>query len=113
MSNSKRYGNDHYWCFIEDGWSGKEVVIWKGLKEHEEIIARAVSKYDAKVIIDALLQHVSVEDKNKFGKKELAFLEFVESNCVEPYSTMAANAVMWNDWETYKKLKSEFPVIYS
>lgn len=111
--NTTKYGNDRYWCFVEDGWSGKEVAIWRGPENQEEIIARAANKYDAKTIIDALLQYTAVEDKNKFSKKELAFLEFVASNCVEPYATMASNALMWNDWETYNKLKSEFPVIYS
>lgn len=111
--NATRYGNDNYWCFIEDGWNGKEVAIWKGPQEHEEIIAHAKDKYEAKTIVDALLQHTSIEDKNKFSKKELAFLEFVASNCVEPYATMASNAILWNDWTSYNKLKTDFPTIYS
>lgn len=111
--STKKYGTDRFWCFIEDGWTGKEVAIWRGPKDKEEIIARAPNKYDAKTIVDALLGHTTIEDKNKFAKKELAFLEFVEANCVEPYSTMAANAILWGDWETYNKLKSDFPVIYS
>jgi len=111
--NSKKYGNDNYWCFIEDGWTGKEVAIWKGPKEQEEIIARASNKYEAKNIVDALLQYNTIEDKTKFSKKELAFLEFVSSNCVEPYATMASNAILWNDWSVYNKLKTDFPTIYS
>lgn len=110
---AKKYGNDRYWAFIEDGWNEKEVAIWKGPEDQEEVIARAKNKYEAKAIIDALLSHSTVEDKNKFGKKEMAFLEFVCSNCVEPYATMASNAILWNDWDVYNKLKSEFPVIYS
>lgn len=109
----KKYGNGNYWCFIEDGWNGKEVAIWRGPEGQEEIIARAKDKYEAKTIVDALLKHTEIEDKSKFSKKEMVFLAFVESNCVEPYSTMASNAILWNDWETYKKLKDEFPVIYS
>jgi hypothetical protein len=108
-----KYGNDKFWCFIEDKWTGKEVAIWKGPKDQEEVIAHAVNKYEAKSIVDALLSHNTAEDKNKFSNKELAFLEFVTAHCIEPYATMASNAVLWNDWEVYNKLKSEFPVIYS
>lgn len=113
MNNVKKYGNDHYWTFIEEGWNGKEVAIWKGPDGQEEVIARAKNKYDAKFIIDALLNYACVEDKTKFGKKELAFLEFVCSNCIEPYATMASNAIIWNDREAYDKLKNDFPTIYS
>ena len=108
-----KYGNEHYWAFIEDGWNGKEVALWKGPSDVAEIFARAKDKYEAKVIIDALLNYVQVEDKTKLGKKELAFLDFVCANCVEPYATMAHNAILWNDHDAYNKLKSEFPVIYS
>ena len=111
MSN-KRYGNDHFWCFIEDGWNGKEVAIWRGPQDKEEVIARAINKYEAKTIIDALLSYVQVEDKTKFGKKELAFLEFMMANCIEPYATMSSNAILWNDREAYEKLKTDFPTIY-
>jgi len=111
--SSKRYGNDHFWCFLEDGWAGKEVAIWKGPENVEEIIARVKDKYDAKTIVDALLNYVHIEDKTKFGKKEQAFLEFVCANCVEPYATMASNAILWNDRETYNKLKTDFPTIYT
>jgi len=110
---TRKYGNNLFWCFIEDVWSDKEVAIWRGPENTEEIIARARDKYEAKTIVDALLSYVQVEDKTKFGKKELAFLEFARSNCVEPYATMAANAILWNDRDTYNKLKTEFPVIYS
>lgn len=110
---AKKYGNDKFWCFIEDGWDSKEVAIWKGPQDQEEVIARALNKYDAKTIVDALLHHTVIEDKTKFGKKEICFLEFVMANCVEPYATMASNAMLWNDKETYNKLKSDFPVIYS
>lgn len=111
--STKKYGNNNYWCFIEDEWTGKEVAIWQGPEDKEQIIARAPNKYDAKTIVDALLTHNKLVDDNKFSKKELAFLEFVEANCVEPYATMASNAILWGDWETYNKLKTDFPVIYS
>lgn len=111
--SAKKYGNEKYWCFIEDGWDGKEVAIWRGPADKEEVIARATDKYEAKAIVDALLNYVSIEDQCKFGKREAAFLEFIMANCQEPYATMASNALLWNDKETYKKLKSDFPVIYS
>ena len=111
--SSKKYGNDQYWCFIEDEWSTREIAIWRGPKEHEEIVARAPNKYDAKLVVDALTQYRTTDNKNIFTKKEMAFLEFVVAHCVEPYSTMAANAILWNDWDTYNKLKSDFIQIYS
>ena len=113
MSTESKYGNDHYWCFIEDGWSGKEIAIWRGPDGHEEIIARASDKYEAKGIVDALLALSNSSQGISLSKKALAFLEFVKANCPEPYSTMAVNAILWNDQETYKKLLSDFPVIYS
>jgi hypothetical protein len=109
--NSKKYGNDHFWAFIDEK-PGKEVAIWKGPEGSEEIIARATDKYEAKQIIDALLNYVHIEDKTKLGKKEMAFLEFIASNVVEPYSTMASNAIIWNDREVYLRLLNDFPTIY-
>lgn len=111
--SSTRYGNDHFWCFLEDGWNGKEVAVWKGPENSEEVIARAKDKYEARTIVDALLNYVHIEDKTKFGKKELAFLEFVCANCVEPYATMASNAILWKDREIYTKLKTNFSTIYT
>lgn len=114
MSNNlKRYGNDDYWCFIEESWNNKEVAIWHGREGQEEILAKASNKYDAKLIVDALLNFQNTDDKTKFGKKELAFLEFVCSNCVEPYATMASNAILWNDYDAYNQLKTNFPTIYT
>ena len=113
MNTAKKYGNENYWCFVEDGWSGKEVAIWKGPEDKEEIIARAKDKYEAKTIVDALLKHVTTEDTSCLSKKELAFLEFVCGNCVEPYATMASNAILWNDHAVFEELKTKFPVIYS
>lgn len=110
-SKPKKYGNDHYWFFLETGYSHKEVAIWRGPEGEETIIARATDKYEAQAIVDALL-NVKNSGEKKFGKKELAFLEFVESNCPEPYSTMAGNAIMWNDFDSYNKLKSDFNLIY-
>ena len=111
--SSKRYGNERFWCFIEDGWDSKETAIWRGPDGHEEIIARAFDKYEAKGIVDALLALSNSSQGVSLNKKSLVFLEFVKANCPEPYSTMAANAILWNDQETYKKLLSDFPVIYS
>jgi len=112
--SEQKYGNNQYWCFLPEGWNGKEVAVWKGPEGSEKIIARAVDKYDAKLIVDALLQHSNtVDTAAQFGKKELAFLEFICSNCIEPYATMASNAMLWNDKNTYEDLKRQFPVIYS
>jgi hypothetical protein len=113
MNTAKKYGNCKYWCFIEDGWSGKEVAIWKGPEGSEEIIARAKDKYEARNIVDALLKFANVEDTSKLSKKELAFLEFVCANCVEPYATMASNAILWQDHAVFEELKTKFPTIYS
>jgi hypothetical protein len=110
---SKRYGNENYWCFLEDAWDGKNIAIWRRLAEQEEIIAYAIDKYDARLIVDALLNYTYVEDKTKFGKKELAFLDFARAHFVEPYATMAANAILWNDRGVYEKLKTDFSTIYS
>lgn len=110
--NEKKYGNERFWAFIGDGWSEKEIAIWKGPKEQEEIIARAKNKYEARLIIDALLNYTLVEDKNGLGNKEVAFLEFVCANCNEPYATMASNAILWKDREVFNKLKNDFPTIY-
>ncbi len=110
--NDRRYGNNNYWCFIPDGFDHKEIAIWHGPEGKEEIIARAKDKYDAKFILDALLNYVSIEDTTKFGKKETAFLEFVCSNCPEPYATMAQNAILWNDREQYNQLVAKFSEIY-
>lgn len=113
MSRDKKYGNDNYWCFIPEGWNGKEVAIWKNNENGGEIIARIVNKYDAKKIVDALLKYADTEDATQLDKKELAFLEFVCSNCIEPYATMAANAILWNDKVACKDLIDKFPTIYS
>lgn len=112
MNNAKKYGNDKFWCFIESEWNDKEVAIWEGPENSEQVVGRAKDKYSAKMIIDALLNYANIDDKSKFGKKELAFLEFVCSHCVEPYATMASNAILWNDREVYEKLKTDFPTIY-
>lgn len=109
---SKRHGNSEYWCFLEEGWDHKEVAIWKGPDGQETVIARAVDKYQAKAIVDALLNFRNTKT-DKLGTKEIAFLEFVEAQCPEPYATMAANAILWEDLDVYNKLKSDFNVIYS
>lgn len=113
MSAEKKYGSEKYWCFIEEGWNAKEVAIWKGPEGQERVIARAEDKYEAKTIVDALLKHVNVEDASALTKKELVFLEFVCANCVEPYATMASNAILWQDHAVFEELKTKFPTIYS
>ena len=110
--NAKHYGSDDYWCFIEEGWDGKEIAIWKGPPNNEEIIARATDKYEAQLIVDALIANINETNGGKLGKKELAFLDFVKAYCAEPYATMAANAILWNDRDAYSKLKFDFPMIY-
>ena len=111
---SKKYGNDNYWAFLEDEgkvtW-GKEVAIWKGPEGSEEIIARAKDKYEAKNIVDALLKYVNTT--TSLSNKEVAFLDFVVAQCVEPYATMASNAILWQDKVAYESLKNQFPKIYS
>lgn len=110
--SEKKYGNDHYWCFVPERMDGKEVAIWKGPEGQEEIIARACDKYEATQIIDALLLLANQSQGITLSKKARIFLEFVQANCPEPYATMAGNAIMWNDVEAYKKLLSDFPVLY-
>lgn len=112
INKDKKYGNDQYWIFISSGWNEKKIAVWRKNIDGGEVIAHAKDKYEAKLIIDALLNY-TVKDIGALGKKELAFLEFVCSNCVEPYATMASNTIMWNDREAYEKLKNDFPTIYS
>lgn len=115
MSNERRYGNDHYWAFLEIVPSGREVAIYQAIDGEENaprIVARATSKYDATMIIDSLISYKNTSQPSLL-KKEILFLEFVKANCPEPYSTMAANAILWNDKEAYNKLRMDFPVIYS
>ena len=109
---TKKYGNDKFWCYLETDFSSREVSIWKGPRDSETIIARAADKYEAKNIVDALLAYSQPEDKNKFGKRELSFLEFICLNCAEPYVTMASNSILWNDREIYNNLRDSFPKIY-
>ena len=107
---TKKYGNSNYWAFVEDEYNGKEVAVWKGPEDKEQIIARALDKYQAINIIDALLNYTHCDVK--IGPKEMAFLQFVEANCIEPYATMAANAILWKDLDAYNTLKNKFPEIY-
>ena len=114
MGTSKKYGNDSFWCF-DDEHGPTQIAIWKGIKDGEcTVIASAHDKYEAHFIVDALIKYGNDSIHNfKLGKKELTFLEFVQHHCVEPYSTMAGNAILWNDFEAYKNLIEKFPVIYS
>jgi len=112
---SKKHGNDNFWCFLEDGWdTSRPIEIWHNLGNGEsEVMAHATDKYNAMQIVDALITHDNIsDDGNKLTNKELAFLSFVESQCQDPYSTMAMNAIMWNDRNVYNNLKSKFPEIY-
>jgi len=106
-----RYGNDNYWCFFDEKWSGKEVAIWEGPEGQEQIIGRARDKYIAKTMIDALLKHVNTDVG--LSNKQQAFLEFVTHQCVEPYATMASNAILWKDKVAYEDLKNKFSQIYA
>ena len=113
---SKRHGNDLFWCFLEDGWeTSRPIEIWHSIGQGaEEVMAHGTDKYNAMQVVDALITHDNVSDnpENKLTKKELALMSFIESQCPEPYCTMAANAIMWNDKDLYNKLKSQFSVIY-
>ena len=111
MSNTK-YGNDNYWCFLDDNIKSRDIAIWKGPEGQEIIIATAFDKYEAKTIIDALLQYSKTVDDKQLSKKEMVFLEFVCANCIEPYATMASNAILWRDKTVYETLKTKFPEIY-
>lgn len=113
MSDTIKYGNDYCWCFIENNLSPREIAIWKYIGNDTYVVARAIDKYEAKQIVDALLALNNSTQGITLDKKALFFLEFVKSRCPEPYATMAANAILWNDQETYKKLLFDFPVIYS
>lgn len=111
MNVIRKHGNENYWCELEDGWFGK-VDIWKGPEDHKQIIARAKDKYEARNIIDALINHKKTEEAG-LSTKELAFLEFVAAHCVEPYATMASNAILWRDHAAFQDLKNRFAQIYS
>lgn len=114
---TKKYGNEHYWCFIEDNWDkSRPIEIWQSLDQgaDEEVMAHATDRYNAQQIVDALITADKVNDDpdNKLSKKELVFLSFVESQCPEPWSTMAANGILWNDKDVYNNLKAKFSEIY-
>jgi hypothetical protein len=111
MGVEKKYGSDDYWGFLPAGWDGKEVAIWKNNVNGGEVVARAKDKYEARTIIDALIKHGAAEPEG-LSNKELAFLEFVCAHCVEPYATMASNAILWKDHTTYIDLRDKFPQIY-
>lgn len=114
---SKKYGNDWAWCFLEDGWEfSRPIEIWHTLgMGQEEVIAHATDKYNAMQIVDALIlsNNTKGNSKNQLTKKEIVFLQFVSSNCPEPWSTMADNAIMWSDRMVYETLKSKFSEIYT
>ena len=110
-----KYGNNLNWCFLEDDWiSSQTIEIWGTIgPQQEEVIAYAVDKYSAKRIVDALITTDNVNaPSNKLTKKETVLLQFIAANCAEPWTTMANNAIMWNDREAYNKLKAKFGEIY-
>jgi len=113
---SKKYGNDAAWCFLEDGWeTARPIEVWHSLGTgSEEVIAHATDRYNAMLIVDALVLKDKFKDdaSNKLTKHEVVFLQFVSSNCSEPWSTMADNAIMWNDREAFNTLKAKFNEIY-
>ncbi len=112
---SKKYGNSNTWCFTEDGWeASRPIEIWQSVGEGEEVIAHATDKYNAQRLVDALIlsEKVGSDPKNKLTKREIVFLQFVSSTCPEPWTTMADNAIMWNDREAYNTLKAKFSEIY-
>jgi hypothetical protein len=113
---SKKYGNDKVWCFLEDGWdTTRPIEVWHTLgKGEQEVMAHATDKYNAMQVVDAIIVADNVNDdpENKLTKHEIVFLQFVCSNCLEPWTTMADNAIMWNDREAYNTIKAKFPEIY-
>jgi hypothetical protein len=109
---SEKYGNDDCWVFLEPETNPGEIAVWRSIDGSPYIVCRAVDKWDAKYIVDAIIAFSNNTVKGILVKKELVFLEFVKSKCPEPYATMAANALLWNDKDTYKKLLCDFPVIY-
>lgn len=113
---SQRYGNDRFWCFIEKGWETlRPIEIWQALgKGEEEVMAQASDKYNAEQIVDALIVADNVNDDSStvLSKREMIFLQFVSSNCQEPWATMANNAILWKDRKVFESLKAKFNEIY-
>jgi hypothetical protein len=109
---NKKHGNDHYWCYPDDNHPNVEVAIWQGPLGNESVIGRANNKYDATLIVNALIAFQEKVSNSNLTKKETVFLEFIKSNGREPYATMAGNALIWNDKSVYTKLMSEFQKIY-
>jgi hypothetical protein len=113
---SKRYGNDRVYCFLEEGWeNARHIEIWHcigiGL---EEVMAHATDRWNAMQIVDALITAENVKDdgENKFTKRQIQLLEFVAATSVEPYTTMANNALLWEDQELYTTVKAKIQEIY-
>jgi hypothetical protein len=113
---SKKYGNNLAWVFLEDGWeTTRPLEVWHSLGNgEEEVMAHATDKYNAMQIVDALILSTNTKGSpdNQLTKKEIVFLQFVSGNCPEPWTTMADNAIMWNDREAYNTLKAKFSEIY-
>lgn len=113
---SKKYGNDNAWFFHEEGYdTSRTIEIWHSLGSGEsEVMAHASDRYNAEQIVDALIvaENVNDDPENKLSKKEVVFLQFVSANCPEPWTTMADNAIMWNDRDAYNTLKAKFSEIY-
>jgi hypothetical protein len=113
---STQYGNSRAWCFLEDGWdTTRPIEIWHSLgPDQEEVMAHATDRYNAMKIVDALIvaENVKGEVKNQLTKHEVVFLDFVSSNCQEPWSTMASNAILFQDRDQYNTVKQKFGEIY-
>ncbi len=114
VDTNKKYGNEEFWCILNKSTDcNKEVTIWRMIDTAEIFIATAIDNFEAKFIIDALINYIPPEDKNKFTKKEIVFLEFGVAHFKEPYKTMASNAIIWNDREMYGRLIEKFAKFYA
>lgn len=113
---TKKHGNNRFWCFLEDNWdTNKPIEVWQSLGDgNEEVMAHATDRYNATKIVNSLITAENVRDNPtaKLPKKAIVFLQFVSANCNEPWTTMAANAIMWNDQSEYEKLKAKFGEFY-
>ena len=111
--NQNKYGNNDFWCILNNTINNDPVVIWKQTDSDEISIATAIDNFEAKYIVDALVNYIPPKDKNTFTKKETVFLEFGVAHFTEPYKTMASNAIIWNDREVYNRLIAKFSKFYA
>ena len=113
-SNPKKYGNDFAWCYIEEPDTSGLIAIWKTLGPgQEDVIGYASDKYNAQLLVDALISHENtISNDKQLTKREVTFLQFVSAHCPEPWATKANNAIMWNDREAFNLIKESFSKIY-